>query len=49
MSQQGLRALTNPNVALEAVSVMISESATTQFSLTIYESTGAVCADISRS
>jgi len=34
--------------ALEAVLVMISEYARTQFSLTIYESTGAVCADESK-
>jgi hypothetical protein len=31
--------------SLETVSVMISELATTQFSLIVLESTGAVCAD----
>jgi hypothetical protein len=31
--------------ALKTFSVMISERATTQFSLTVFESTGAVCAD----
>ena len=29
----------------EAVSLMVSESAATQFSLTILESTGTLCAD----
>ena len=32
----------------EIVSMMISESAATQFSMTIYESTGAACADESK-
>jgi hypothetical protein len=33
---------------VEAVSLMVSESATTQLSVTTSESTGTVCADESR-
>jgi hypothetical protein len=45
LSREGLWALRNHASALELVSVMISESAATQFSLTICDSTGANCAD----
>jgi len=45
MSQQGLCGLTNPWVSSGKVLVMISGWATTQFSLTLSVSTGAVWAD----
>jgi hypothetical protein len=43
MSQQGLYGLTNPFVTSERISWAIFDWAATQFSLTEYESTGAVC------
>ena len=44
LSQQGLFALSNRASPVEAVLLMISTTATTQFSLMISELTGAVCA-----
>jgi hypothetical protein len=45
MSQQGLCGLMNPSSPMKEVSGAILELATTQFSLTVSESTGAVWAD----
>jgi hypothetical protein len=45
MSQQGLCGLMNPSSPMKAVSGAILELATTQFSLTVSESTGAVWAN----
>jgi len=47
-SQQGLCAKTKPSVSWGSVLVMIFESAATQFSMSISESTRTLCADQSR-
>ena len=48
LSQQGLCAPMNPLSAMEVVSLMIFELVATQFSLTISESIGDVCANESK-
>jgi hypothetical protein len=45
MSHQGMFGMPNPFAPVKAVSGAISEWVASQFSLIVYESTGAVCAD----